>query len=147
MLFRSCHSLARDVVSMRTDMAAHKPPVGPLDVKLGSGGLVDLEFAVHFHQLASGVGFTPHLPTAIAALAAAGLVDPALGAAHDLLTRLIVTLRLVSPGMAAPGAATQSVVARACGASDWDDLLARVATARQCVTVHWLAVTDAAGEM
>jgi [glutamine synthetase] adenylyltransferase / [glutamine synthetase]-adenylyl-L-tyrosine phosphorylase len=144
---RDRNSLACDVVTMRTEMAAHKPPVGPLDVKLASGGLVDLEFAVHFHQLASSIGLNPHLPTAIAALAEAGLVDPALGAAHDLLTRLIVTLRLVSPGMDAPSAATQSVVTRACGASDWDDLLARVAAARQCVTSHWQAVTDAAGEM
>ena len=144
---RDRNSLACDVVTMRTEMAVHKPPVGPLDVKLASGGLVDLEFAVHFHQLASSIGLNPHLPTAIAALATAGLVDPALGAAHDLLTRLIVTLRLVSPGMEAPSAATQSVVTRACGASDWDDLLARVAAARQCVTAHWQAVTDAAGEM
>jgi [glutamine synthetase] adenylyltransferase / [glutamine synthetase]-adenylyl-L-tyrosine phosphorylase len=144
---RDRNSLACDVVTMRTEMAAHKPPVGPLDVKLASGGLVDLEFVVHFHQLASSIGLNPHLPTAIAALAEAGLVDPALGAAHDLLTRLIVTLRLVSPGMDAPSVATQSVVTRACGASDWDDLLARVAAARQCVTSHWQAVTDAAGEM
>ena len=26
-------------------MARHKPPAGPLDIKLGPGGLVDLEFA------------------------------------------------------------------------------------------------------
>ena len=76
-------------------------------VKLASGGLVDLEFVVHFHQLASGIGLEPHLPTAIEALAGAGLVQAELGAAHDLLTRLIVTLRLVAPGMEAPGIATQ----------------------------------------
>jgi [glutamine synthetase] adenylyltransferase / [glutamine synthetase]-adenylyl-L-tyrosine phosphorylase len=138
--------LARDVVTMRTEMATHKPPLGPLDVKLAAGGLVDLEFAVHFHQLASGIGLDPHLPTAIAALGAAGLIEPALGDAHDLLTRLIVTLRLVSPGLAAPGLATQAVLARACGAEDWDDLLARVASARICVRAHWQAVVDQAGE-
>jgi [glutamine synthetase] adenylyltransferase / [glutamine synthetase]-adenylyl-L-tyrosine phosphorylase len=138
-------ALARDVVAMRSEMAVHKPPVGPLDVKLASGGLVDLEFAVHFHQLASATGLDPHLPTAIAALATAGLVAPGLGEAHDLLTRLIVTLRLVAPGMEAPGPATQGVVARACGADDWDDLLARVAAARICVSAHWQAVADQAG--
>ena len=138
--------LARDVVKMRREMATHKPPLGPLDVKLASGGLVDLEFVVHFHQLASGIGLVPHLPTAIEALAGAGLVQAELGAAHDLLTRLIVTLRLVAPGMEAPGIATQAIVARACAVGDWDDLLARVTSARQCVSAHWQAVVDRAGE-
>lgn len=137
---RERKALARDVVSMRTDMAAHKPPVGSLDVKLARGGLVDLEFAVHFHQLASGVGLNPHLPTAIAGLIDAGIVDAGLADAHDLLTRLIVTLRLVAPQMRVPGNATQKVVARACRVDSWDDLLARVTAARQCVTVHWQAV-------
>ena len=139
-------TLAHEVVAMRADMATHKPPLGPLDVKLAAGGLVDLEFVIHFHQLATGLGLHPHLPTAIAALAAAGMVDTALGEAHDLLSRLIVTLRLVSPGMNVPGLATQGVVARACGAEDWDDLLARVASARIRIGAHWQAVVDRAGE-
>ena len=33
------------------DMERHKPPQSALDVKLGPGGLVDLEFAVHVLQL------------------------------------------------------------------------------------------------
>lgn len=139
-------ALARDVVTMRAEMATHKPPLGPLDVKLASGGLVDLEFAVHFHQLATGVGLDPNLPMAIVALVNAGLVDAAVGDAHDLLTRLIVTLRLVAPGMQVPGPATQAIVARACGTESWDDLLARVASARICVSAHWQAVVDEAGE-
>ncbi len=137
--------LAADIVAMRRDMAAHKPPLGPLDVKLAPGGLVDLEFVVHFHQLASGIGHDPHLPTAIGALAAAGHLDRALGTAHDLLTHLLVTLRLMSPGMAVPGHATRVVVARACGADNWDDLLARVAWARQSIRAHWQSVVDQAG--
>lgn len=142
---RNRAALAQDVVTMRKEMADHKPPLGPLDVKLLPGGLVDLEFNVHFHQLASGTGLDPHLPSAIELLATANLCDRALGAAHDLLTRLIVTLRLVSPTMEMPAAATQAIVARACGAGDWDDLLARVADARQCVGMHWQAVVDETG--
>jgi [glutamine synthetase] adenylyltransferase / [glutamine synthetase]-adenylyl-L-tyrosine phosphorylase len=134
---RAAGPLARDVVTMRREIAVHKPPLGPLDVKLATGGLVDLEFVVHFHQLATGQGLDPHLPTAIAALVAAGRVEPALGAAHDLLTRLIVTLRLVAPAMTFPAEATQAIVARACGADHWNDLLARVEEARQCVRHHW----------
>ena len=142
---RERQALATDIVTMRRDMAAHKPPLGPLDVKLADGGLVDLEFTVHYHQLADGIALDPHLPTAIAALVAAQCVDPALGRAHDLLTRLIVTLRLVSPDMEVPGLATQSIVARACGEESWSDLLARVASARQTVSAHWQSVVDQAG--
>ncbi len=138
-------ALARDVVTMRNEMATHKPPLGPLDVKLLPGGLVDLEFTAHFHQLASGIGLDPHLPRAVKRLADAGLCDPALGAAHDLLTRLVVTLRLVSPKMEAPAAATRAVVARACRVLDWDELLVQVADARHCVQKHWQAVVDEAG--
>ena len=35
--------LRADVLKMRGDMAAHKPPRGPLDAKLLRGGLIDLE--------------------------------------------------------------------------------------------------------
>jgi glutamate-ammonia-ligase adenylyltransferase len=138
--------LLTDVVKMRGDIATHKPPAGPFDVKLGAGGLVDLEFAVHFAQLATGKGLSPELREAILELAAAGLVEPELGDAHDLLTRLLVTLRLVTPGLGEPVPASQALVARACGASNWPDLLARLDAARQCVSRHWNAVLAEAGE-
>ncbi len=135
--------LVADVIKMRGDIATHKIPAGPFDVKLGAGGLVDLEFAVHFAQLAHGIGLSPDLRVAIAELAAAGLVEPMLGDANDLLTRLLVTMRLVSPELGEPVAASQSLVARACGADDWPDLLARLDAARQCVSRHWNAVRTA----
>ena len=142
---RDTASLARDVVTMRAEMNKHKPPKGPLDVKLQPGGLVDLEFIVHFHQLAQRVGLDPHLPSAIAALVAAGLVRPQLGDAHALLTRLIVTLRLISPGLHVPSDATTAIVARSCRADSWDDLLARLSEARHCVEDHWRFVVEQAG--
>jgi glutamate-ammonia-ligase adenylyltransferase len=43
-----------DAARMRFEMRRHKPPSGALDIKLGPGGLVDLEFAIHTLQLASG---------------------------------------------------------------------------------------------
>src|SRR5947208_2301754 len=39
-----------DAARMRADIARHKPPHSALDVKLGPGGLVDLEFATHVLQ-------------------------------------------------------------------------------------------------
>ena len=133
-------TLARDVVKMRGDIATHKPPGGTLDVKLGPGGLIDLEFAVHFQQLACATGLSPDLRIAIATLAQVDLVEPQLLAAHDLLTRLLVTLRLVAPDLGEPLPASRDVVARACGVADWPSLLAELDAARQCVGRHWQAV-------
>ena len=48
---RDPQKIIADAVTMRTEMERHKPPQSPLDVKLGPGGLVDLEFAVHVLQL------------------------------------------------------------------------------------------------
>ena len=44
-------TLRQDILKMRSDMAEHKPAKGPLDAKLLRGGLVDIEFILHFIQL------------------------------------------------------------------------------------------------
>jgi [glutamine synthetase] adenylyltransferase / [glutamine synthetase]-adenylyl-L-tyrosine phosphorylase len=134
---RDRSNLLADAGKMRADMATHKPPKGVLDVKLGSGGLVDLEFCVHVMQLARGVGLSPQLGTAIAALASADLLPADMAEAHAFLTRVLVTLRLVAPTLEVPDAATQALIARACGAENWDDLLAALATVRQGVSRAW----------
>lgn len=126
-----------DALKMRSDMAAHKKPLGPLDVKLLPGGLVDIEFIVHALQLTRHTGFHPDLREALAALTQAGLVDPALGEAHDLMARLLITLRLVAPDCAVPPPASQALIARACGLADWDSLLAVVETSRTSVQTAW----------
>ena len=126
-----------DAIAMRTEMASHKPASGPLDPKLLPGGLVDLEFAVHARQLAHRIGFDPHLRAAIGALAEAGLLPAAMGQAHDLLTRLLVTLRLVAPDGQEPGEATRPLVARAVGLGDWPAVLAAFDATRQEVTRVW----------
>ena len=134
-----------DAVRMRAEMAMHKPPAGPLDIKLLPGGLVDLEFAVHVVQLLSGQGLDPDLSRAIDALAAVGRAPAALRQAHDTLTRLLVALRLVAPDAAEPDADTAALLARAVGAADWPQLLATVAAARQEVRRFWDEVTDGHG--
>ena len=137
---RNAATVAADVLKMRAEIAVHKPAKGLLDVKLGPGGLVDLEFAVHFQQLIHGVGLFPDLREAISALAKQGLVEVELGAAHDLLTRLLVVLRLVAPDLAEPAPATCALLARACHAPDWASLLAELETARQCVSRHFAQI-------
>ena len=62
---RDTAKLIADAAKMRGDMAAHKPPKGPLDVKLATGGLVDLEFVTHVTQLRTGEGMKPQLAEAI----------------------------------------------------------------------------------
>ncbi|HEY0269838.1 MAG TPA: glutamine-synthetase adenylyltransferase, partial [Sphingomonas sp.] len=147
MRFRDPAALVADAVKMRGDVARHKPPAGPLDVKLMPGGLIDLEFVVHVTQLRDRIGFDPRLPEAIAALVAAGRLPAALGPAHDVLTRLLVTLRLVSPSSAEPSPPARAAIARACGAADWPAVLAGLDAARQSVSECWRRiVAEAAGD-
>jgi glutamate-ammonia-ligase adenylyltransferase len=134
-----------DAAQMRADMAQHKPAAGPLDVKLGAGGLVDLEFAVHVLQLTHQVGLSPNLATALNELAAHGLVHENIVNAQQLLTRMLVMMRLVAPGDVKPTAATWDLVASACGKQSWDDLLAAHDEARQCVSQLWQRVKGEAG--
>jgi len=128
---RPKRDVAAEAMAMRADMAKHKPPVGPLDAKLLPGGLVDLEFAVHILQLGRLTGFDTNLAHAIAALAKEGLVPPALIEADAVLTRLLVTLRLVAPDAAIPPPATRKLIARALGIADWDAVVASFAATRQ----------------
>ncbi len=129
--------LIKDAVQMRADMAKHKPPTGPLDVKLCDGGLVDLEFAVHVQQLHHASGFDPHLDVAITALASQALLPDEMTDAYRLLTRMLVTVRLMAPDGQEPTDATKGVIARACGAKDWDHLLADLKMTRQNVAAVW----------
>ena len=135
--------VAADAERMRLEIARHKRPSGPFDIKLGPGGLVDLEFAIHTLQLTHRIGLAPRLSTAIAELAEAGLVPPEIGDAQRLLTRLLIILRLVAPDSAEPPPASQGLVARACGTKDWEELLAAHADARQRIEKLWDRVKKA----
>ncbi|MHA6722344.1 bifunctional [glutamine synthetase] adenylyltransferase/[glutamine synthetase]-adenylyl-L-tyrosine phosphorylase [Sphingomonas sp. RS2018] len=140
---RPDRDIVADAAGMRTEMAGHKPPAGPLDAKLLPGGLVDLEFAVHALQLDRRTAFDPHLGTAIDALIAQGLMPPTMRPAHDLLARLIVTARLIAPDAAPPAAAaTRALVAQALDLPDWDTVLVRLETVRQEVSAVWQGVID-----
>ena len=127
---------------MRADMARHKPPSGLLDIKLGAGGLVDLEFAVHTLQLVHGEGLDPRLEYAIAGLAGAGLIDAAFDADLRLLSRMLVVMRLVAPESNEPQEQSQALVATLCGYGDWDSLLAAHDEARQRIARLWQSVKD-----
>lgn len=136
---------ARDIVAdareMRAEMARHKPPQGPLDAKLLPGGLVDLEFTVHVAQLIHHRGLTPGLGAAIDALVTEGLMPPELRAAHDFLTRLLVTMRLLAPDAAPPAEATRLLIAADMRCPDWATVVASLDQTRQEVRSCWRHVT------
>ncbi|WP_309603375.1 bifunctional [glutamine synthetase] adenylyltransferase/[glutamine synthetase]-adenylyl-L-tyrosine phosphorylase [Sphingomonas sp.] len=131
-----------DAAKMRGDMAAHKPPAGPLDIKLGPGGLVDLEFAVHTLQLTHRIGFDSRLEVAIEALHDAGLIEAEADADLRLLSRILVTSRLVTPGGGLPLPQSQALVAQVCGHPDWQSLLDAHDAARQRIAELWAKVKD-----
>ncbi|WP_265564320.1 bifunctional [glutamate--ammonia ligase]-adenylyl-L-tyrosine phosphorylase/[glutamate--ammonia-ligase] adenylyltransferase [Sphingomicrobium arenosum] len=134
---------ARDAAIMRADMEKHKPPTGPLDLKLGPGGLVDLEFAVHVTQLVSREGLSPRLGEAVAALIEAGLAPRSLAEDHDLLTRMLLLFRLVSPDSSSPSRRTRALVAERLGFENWDEAVAAHDAARHNIADYWKEVRDA----
>jgi glutamate-ammonia-ligase adenylyltransferase len=141
---RDRSKVVSDASKMRDEMARHKPAQSALDVKLGPGGLVDLEFAVHVLQLTTHVGLDPRLDVALEQLHAEGLVPARIAEAQRLLTRMLVMMRLVAPGDVKPTAATWQLVAEACGASSWDELLAEHDAARHSVAELWNGIRESA---
>ncbi len=129
--------LRQEVLHMRREMAQHKPAKGPLDVKLARGGLVDVEFIVHYLQLRDGTGLDPSLARALDALVAAGLVSAAMPAAHTLLTRFLISARLLAPDAVEPPPAARAVLAKACQCRDWDSVLQALARSRAAVAACW----------
>ena len=65
---------------MRDLLERERPPKGPWDLKLGPGGMVDIEFAAQFLQLVhadAGGPLRPNTAEALAAMGEAALADPA----------------------------------------------------------------------
>jgi glutamate-ammonia-ligase adenylyltransferase len=137
---RDFAKIAGDAAKMRADMERHKPPHSKLDVKLGPGGLVDLEFAVHVLQLTTHVGLDTRLEVALEQLEAESLVPTNIVDALKLLSRMLVMMRLVAPGSVKPTADTWHMVALACGAASWDELLAEHDAARQRIAELWNSI-------
>lgn len=139
--------LRKDVLTMRGEMAAHKSAKGPLDAKLLRGGLVDIEFLVHYLQLRDRAAFGPDLGPVIGKLVAAGKLPPALADAHSLMTRLLVGTRLLAPDLARPNPAAAALLARQSGCSDYADLTHCLHAARHDVAAAWQDVFGETLEM
>ncbi len=126
-----------DAVAMRARMLRDLPPDGPWDVKLGRGGLVEVEFVAQTLQLVAAKQHPEVLAAttrvAIARLAEAGLLDAAeaetlIAAEH--LWRTVSGLLRLTVGRWREETLPDSVVApllHACGAADLPGLKARMA--------------------
>jgi len=134
---REPEELRKAVRKMRLDIVEHKPPKGPLDTKLMEGGLVDWEFIIHFLQLKTGDALHPQLGKAVRALVTAGHLGEDMVTAHELMTRLLVALRLMAPDCDYPPETSRALIARAAGQASWDALLDGYDKARQCVIDEW----------
>jgi glutamate-ammonia-ligase adenylyltransferase len=142
-------ALREAVLGMRAEMAKHKPQAGPVDAKLARGGLVDIEFLVHYLQLrgetadgrplaeAVGEALSPDLAKALGGLAAAGLVPADLAEPHALMSRMLVAGRLLAPDGREPPPSGARALARACGHDSYADLEAAFAAARLRVAGVW----------
>jgi glutamate-ammonia-ligase adenylyltransferase len=142
-------ALREAVLAMRAEMAKHKQPGGPVDAKLARGGLVDIEFLVHYLQLkgetadgrplaeAAGDALSPDLAIALEGLAAAGLVPEDLAEPHALMSRMLVAGRLLAPDGREPPPSGARALARACGFDSYAGLEEAFARARLRVAEVW----------
>ena len=141
---RNAPIVARDVLDMRALMAAERPPHGFWDLKLGEGGLVDIEFTAQHLQLvhaAQGGPLRQNTGEALEALAAAyparAQILEGVLRAWRLQQHLSQLLKIAlddadSPDVEPP--AFKALLAKAGGARTFAALKTRLATARS--TAH-----------
>jgi glutamate-ammonia-ligase adenylyltransferase len=151
---RKPKALARDVREMRALMAREKPPSGFWDLKLAPGGLVDIEFAAQYLQLARAAEGGPlrvHTADALAAMAEAGLAEPApldaLIEAWRLQQDLSQLMKLAVTDAADPDSEPkgfQAALARAGHAKSFAALRARLIRVRAAATAAYDRLVPAA---
>ncbi len=134
---RDPDKLREAIHTMRSEMAAHKQPKGELDAKLLRGGLVDLEFLIHFLQLRDRTAFSNDLSRALRELVEQGKLPEPLIGAHRLITRLLVAARLLAPDATQPPPAACAALAKACGVDDYAALVQALGEARRHIAGAW----------
>ena len=147
---RDAKKTARDVRDMRKLLEQERPPKGDWDLKLSPGGLVDIEFAAQFLQIANAAAdgpLAPNTATALDALGAAGLLAPEpLAALRDAwrlqqdLTQLLKVALGDHPDPAEEPKAFQALLARAGGVRTLKALRTRLDAAQAAARKAYLAV-------
>ena len=131
----------RDMLDMRALMARERPPKDDWDLKLSSGGLVDIEFAAQTLQIvfaSQGGPLAANTSAALAAFKASGLVNPAriadLEQAWIILQDVSQVLKLALADGSSPAAepaAFRSLLARSAGLRQFSALMPRLLKARK----------------
>jgi len=136
--------LAKDVTAMRDLIAREKGDQDPWDLKLVSGGLIDVEFVAQYLTLAEARRVPALLDAStratLAAAAEAGVIArddaEALIAAHRLYTDLTQVMRVAVAGPFDPTTAASGVkrrIAAAAALPDFESLQGAVGEARAAV--------------
>ena len=138
---RDAVACARDVLDMRSLMAAERPPRGFWDLKLGEGGMVDMEFCAQYLQLihaSAGGPLRQNTDEALGALIAAEPSHRALlegvQRAWRLQQNLSQLLKIALDDGATPDeepAAFRRLLAKAGGARSFAGLRAKLAASRE----------------
>lgn len=152
---REWKKTAADVIEMRELMERERPGKGDWDLKLEPGGLVDIEFAAQFLQLAHAAGGGPlrqNTGEALSALREAGLADDGalarLEAAWRLeqdLSQLIKVALEDGLDVEAEPRAFKTLLARAGHVSQFKSLKPKLAKAKAEARAAYEAIVKASG--
>lgn len=152
---RDAKKTAADVIEMRELMERERPGKGDWDLKLDPGGLVDIEFAAQFLQLAHAAQDGPlrqNTGEALAALRAAGLADDGalarLEAAWRLeqdLSQLIKVALEDGADVEAEPKAFRTLLARAGHVGQFKSLKPKLAKAKAEARAAYTAIVKASG--
>jgi glutamate-ammonia-ligase adenylyltransferase len=129
--------LREDIVQMRAEITANKPASGALDVKLLRGGLIDLEFIVHFLQLRDHEGLSPDLGSSLRSLHGQGLLKHDLVPPWQFMTRVLIAGRLLAPGGRPVDDIAASRLSLAVGQPCFEQLLRELSACRHKVAETW----------
>lgn len=134
------HNILRDVASMRRDMDKHKPAISGLDIKNAKGGLIDIEFIVHALQLQYGTAINPDIEQAISILNDQRLLPISMLNAYQMMSKILILLRLLCPDLNNMSVATQSLLAKNLGYDDWAALNAQLLKYKNEVHNQWAII-------
>jgi glutamate-ammonia-ligase adenylyltransferase len=150
---RDIAACAKDVRDMRALMAAERPPGGFWDLKLGEGGMVDMEFTAQYLQLAGAAAGGPLRQNTDEALGALEAAYPALTrrlegvrGAWRLQGDLSQLLKIALDDDASPDdepPAFKSLLAKAGGAANFAALRRRLIMARRAARAAFDALIPA----
>lgn len=152
---RDWKKTAADVVEMRELMERERPGKGDWDLKLDPGGLVDIEFAAQFLQLAHAANGGPlrqNTGEALAALREAGLADAGALARLEAAWRLeqdlsqLIKVALEDGGdPEAESKAFKALLAKAGHVSQFKSLKPKLAKAKAEARAAYTAIVKAPG--